>query len=72
MINLRLLTCAGALTLLATAPGLAADPPQKNGHARKAEISRSAAGPVVGVGLPALVVVGGYVWYRNRTRKSKT
>jgi MYXO-CTERM domain-containing protein len=28
--------------------------------------SHSAPGPVIGVGLPALIAFGGYVWYRRR------
>ena len=30
--------------------------------------THSAPGPVIGVGLPALVALGGYVWYRRRGR----
>ena len=28
--------------------------------------SHSAPGPVMGVGIPALVALGGYIWYRRR------
>jgi LPXTG-motif cell wall-anchored protein len=31
--------------------------------------SRSAPGPVIGVGVPALIALGGYVWYRRRRRE---
>jgi hypothetical protein len=34
-------------------------------------VSHSAPGPVIGLGLPAVVALGGYLWVRNRNRKSK-
>jgi hypothetical protein len=33
------------------------------------DTSRSAPGPVIGVGFPALAAFGGYVWYRRRQRR---
>jgi hypothetical protein len=34
-------------------------------------VSHSAPGPVIGLGLPAVVALGGYLWIRNRNRKPK-
>ena len=71
MINHRSWICAGALTVLTTAPCFALAswfPPSKGGSGPA--VSHSAPGPVVGVGLPALVI-GGYLWYRNRSKGSK-
>ena len=30
--------------------------------------SHSAPGPVIGLGVPAIIAFGGYVWYRRRWR----
>ncbi|KQZ87081.1 hypothetical protein ASD64_06425 [Mesorhizobium sp. Root157] len=35
------------------------------------QVSHSAPGPVIGLGIPAVVALGGYLWVRNRNRKSK-
>jgi hypothetical protein len=67
---MKSLICAGVLTLLATAPCFAMAswfPGSGNGGS---PVSHSAPGPVLGVGLPALVV-GGYVWYRHRSRQRR-
>jgi hypothetical protein len=34
-------------------------------------VSHSAPGPVIGVGLPAAAVIGGYIWLRRRKQKNK-
>lgn len=60
-------TIALLITFLDTLPGFAmADwfPPGNGGGGT----SRSAPGPVIGIGLPALAALGGYVWYRSRQR----
>ena len=71
MIDHRALICAGVLTVLTTAPcfALASWFPAPKGGSGPG-VSRSAPGPVVGVGLPALVI-GGYFWYRRRSKGSK-
>lgn len=59
-------TIALMITLLNTLPGYALAswfPPGKGG-----DTSRSAPGPVIGIGFPALAALGGYVWYRRRQR----
>jgi len=58
--------------LLGTAPGFAMaswfpDHPTGN-HYGGHGVSRSAPGPVIGVGIPALAALGGYIWYRRRQR----
>jgi hypothetical protein len=73
MIDLRPLICAAVLTLLATAPGFAMGSwsPDAGGHSGGGGgASRSAPGPELGVGLPALVV-GGYFLYRHWTRQRR-
>jgi len=63
----RLLACAYAFALLSTVQGfgMGSLPVDKGGSGA----SRSAPGPVIGVGVPALIAFGGYVWYRRRHRK---
>ncbi len=60
-------TIALFFTFLNALPGYAMAswfPPGKGGG----DTSRSAPGPVIGLGLPALAALGGYVWYRRRQR----
>jgi LPXTG-motif cell wall-anchored protein len=60
-------TMALMITLLGTLPGYALAswfPPGDGGGGT----SRSAPGPVIGIGFPALAALGGYVWYRRRQR----
>jgi len=75
MTDMRSWIFAGALTLLATAPSFAmgwwSHPRDGNGGNGNTPITHSAPGPVVGLGLPALVVAGGYVWYRRRARQGR-
>jgi hypothetical protein len=66
---LKIVTLAGALSLLMT---IAADATPKSpppGHIKNGKVSHSAPGPVVGVGLPSLAMYGAYVLYRRRKRK---
>lgn len=66
MKNYASLGCACALVLLSTVPSLAlASWFPKAGNDRP-PVSHSAPGPVIGVGLPVLVALGGYLWYRHR------
>jgi hypothetical protein len=66
---MKSLICAAVLTLLATAPGHAmASWFPGSGNNGGGQTSHSAPGPVLGVGLPALVI-GGYVWYWRRSKK---
>src|SRR4051794_13934373 len=71
MIFIRSFTCAGVLTLLSTAPcfPMASWFPASGQH-NGGPVTHSAPGPALGVGLPALVI-GGYVWYRRRSKKNK-
>lgn len=66
-----LATVAGA-TVLAGVVATSLYSPQQNEDVDKGGVSRSAPGPTVGIGLPALVVVGGYVWIRLRAVKRRT
>jgi hypothetical protein len=67
---LKVLAVAGGLSLLmsSTVDAKPASPPP--GHVKNGKVSHSAPGPVLGVGLPALAVYGGYIWYRRRQRKA--
>lgn len=56
-------------TLLDTLPGHALASWYPSGD-RGGDTSRSAPGPVIGIGFPALAAFGGYVWYR-RWRRGK-
>ena len=69
---MKSLICSGVLTLLATAPGYAMASwfPGSGGNGG-GPVSHSAPGPVLGVGLPALALVGGYVWLRRRSRERR-
>src|SRR5262245_42578560 len=70
MMNYNSLFCAGVLTLLATAPcfAMASWFPASDGNGQGGgQVSHSAPGPVMGVGVSALVAAG-YVWYRLRSR----
>jgi hypothetical protein len=62
----RLLICTYAFALLGTMQGFGMGilPVDKGGSGA----SHSAPGPVIGVGIPALIAFGGYVWYRRRHR----
>ena len=63
----RLLIYACALSVMSTIQGFGMGtlPLDKGGSGA----SRSAPGPVIGVGVPALIALGGYVWYRRRRRE---
>jgi MYXO-CTERM domain-containing protein len=69
----RSLICAGALValLMASCPALAEGGNHwgwGNGNSGGG-VSRSAPGPELGAGLPALIL-GGYLWYRRRSKQS--
>ena len=69
---MKSLICAGVLTLLTTAPCFAmASWFPGSGNNGGGPVSHSAPGPVLGVGLPAAALVGGYVWYRRRSRERR-
>ena len=70
---MKSLICAGMLTLLSTAScfAMASWFPDSGTHGAGDRTSHSAPGPVLGVGVPALLVVGGYVWYRRRSRERR-
>ena len=61
---------AGLLAIIA-APGLANEGNNGNhyGWYKGGGSSRSAPGPVMGIGLPGLAAYGLYVWYRRRQRR---
>lgn len=65
-----LATVAGA-TVLAGVVATALYSHQQDEGIDKGGISRSAPSPTVGIGLPALVIVGGYVWFRHRSMKRR-
>jgi hypothetical protein len=67
---LIILTLAGAFTLLVAGAVDAKPNSPPPGHVKNGKVSHSAPAPVLGVGLPALAVYGGYVWYRRRQRKA--
>ena len=78
--NVRSVMCAGALAVLMTAPALAEGDNANGGNGNHygwgngnsgQGVSRSAPGPELGAGLPALLV-GGYLWYRRRAKKRNT
>ncbi|HWK67616.1 MAG TPA: hypothetical protein VNS34_22025 [Rhizobiaceae bacterium] len=68
MAHLKHILPAAAVALLLSGPSFAAKPDMPPGQEKK--ISRAAPGPVAGVGLPVAAVAGGFIWWRNRRRKS--
>jgi hypothetical protein len=79
MSSMKLLLCTAALTLFSLSPLSAAQPPDRGdtpglgwgkGGSNGSQ-SLAVPGPVAGVGLPILVVAGGYVWLRRRIRGRK-
>jgi len=40
------------------------------GKGQSGPVSHSAPGPILGIGLPVVAVVGGYVWLRRRNRNN--
>jgi hypothetical protein len=67
---LKVLALAGGLGLLLSSAVDAKPSSPPPGHIKSGKVSHSAPGPVLGVGLPALAVYGGYVWYRRRQRRA--
>jgi hypothetical protein len=70
MITFRRATFAGALLLLLTASALADAEHGNGGNGNHYGWSRSAPGPEIGVGLPALLI-GGYFWFRHRYPRNR-
>jgi hypothetical protein len=66
---------AGALIILSSMQAFALSswfPSHRHGDRHDGgQVSHSAPGPVIGIGLPAAVALGGYLWMRNRNRKPK-
>ncbi len=80
--KLRLFTPTGAMPIvLATVAGATVvagvvatalytfQPAEASG---KGAISLSAPSPIVGIGIPSLVIVGGYLWVRRRSSGRRT
>lgn len=72
---LKALLPAGVVVLLATAPSFGQNQQGQNGQGQNQDgngnrVSHSAPAPVAALGLPAGVLIGGYIWLRRRTRKS--
>ena len=71
MSGLRAIFCV-VLLIVAAAPALAAKPydrgstPGLGWGAGGSKKSLGAPGPVAGVGLPAVALVGGYLWFARR------
>ena len=63
----ELLTCAGVILVLSTVASYALGGWIPGGGGGGG--SHSAPGPVMGVGIPALVALGGYIWYRRRNHR---
>jgi hypothetical protein len=71
MIHLKALLSAGAMALLATAPSFGQNF-QTGQQGQRYQVSHSAPGPVAALGLPAVAVVGGYVWLRRKFGRGRT
>lgn len=80
--KLRLFTSTGAMpVLLASVAGATVvagvvatalyvyQPAESSG---KGSISLSAPSPTIGIGIPSLVIVGGYLWVRYRSTRRRT
>jgi len=76
MINFRTMICAGALVLLMAGPTLAEGDKANGGNGNHygwgkgngGGVTHSAPGPEFGVGLAPLLI-GGYLWYRRRSKQ---
>lgn len=73
MTDLKALVGAGAIALLSASPSFALGEliPKLPGNPGHPPHSRAAPGPVVGVGIPAVVAAGGYIWFRYRARQKR-
>jgi hypothetical protein len=71
MQKMKTFAWAGAVLLMATAPSFAMGwwVPGNGDGGGKPPQSHSAPGPVLGLGLPALAIAGGYALYMIRRRK---
>jgi hypothetical protein len=64
---------SGPPGLTGSAPGLGTvGAPGLNGGGPPGLVTRGAPGPAVGVGLPALALVGGYIWFVRRRAKKRS
>lgn len=73
MSTVKSLPAAIVLAVFTSAPAFALttwfpDPPKGGGGG---SVSHSAPGPIVGIGLPAAAVVGGYIWLKRRSRQKR-
>ena len=73
--NVRSVICAGAFALLMVGPARAEGDKANGGNGNHfgwdkggGGVSHSAPGPELGAGLPALLI-GGYLWYRRRSKQ---
>jgi hypothetical protein len=69
MKNYIYLAYACIIVLLSTAPTFAMASWFPHGRDGGPPVSHSAPGPVLGVGVPAAIALGGYIWYRRRRRR---
>lgn len=60
------------LALLAAVPIIAVGLSSSSESRGGAQVIHSAPGPVAGLGLPALLAAGAFIWYRNRSKRLKT
>ena len=76
--NVRLAICASALALLMAGPALAEGDNANGGNGNHygwdkgnsgGGVSHSAPGPELGVGLLPALIIGGYLWYRRRSKQ---
>ena len=65
----ELLTCAVVILVWTTVSSYALGGWIPDGAGRVGGGSHSAPGPVMGVGIPALVALGGYIWHQWRHRR---
>ena len=76
MSGLRAIFCV-VLLIVAAAPALAAKPDDRGSTpglgwgAGGSKKSLGAPGPVAGVGLPAVALVGGYLWFARRRQRGE-
>ena len=70
---LKSVAAVGLLAFFMAAPALATEGNNGNHYGwykgGGSSASRSAPGPVMGIGLPGLAAYGLYVWYRRRQRR---
>ena len=71
--NVRLAICASVLALLMVGPALAKEGNNGNHFGwykdKGGGVSHSAPGPELGAGLLPALIIGGYLWYRRRSKR---